>query len=50
MAHGGFLTFIADTGMGNAAHQSADNKRCVTISLEMKLILLLNLEIISSKG
>ena len=21
MAHGGFLTFIADTGMGNAAHQ-----------------------------
>ena len=38
MAHGGFLTFIADTGMGNAAHQSADNKRCVTISLEMKFI------------
>ena len=38
MAHGGFLTFIADTGMGNAAHQSADDKRCVTISLEMKFI------------
>ena len=38
MAHGGFLTFIADTGMGNAAHQSADGKRCVTISLEMKFI------------
>ena len=38
IAHGGFLTFIADTGMGNAAHQSADNKRCVTISLEMKFI------------
>ena len=38
MAHGGFLTFIADTGMGNAAHQSADEKRCVTISLEMKFI------------
>ncbi len=38
MAHGGFLTFIADTGMGNAAHQVASNKRCVTISLEMKFI------------
>ena len=38
LAHGGFLTFIADTGMGNAAHQSADEKRCVTISLEMKFI------------
>ena len=38
MAHGGFLTFIADTGMGNAAHQVAGNKRCVTISLEMKFI------------
>ena len=38
MAHGGFLTFIADTGMGNAAHQAAGNKRCVTISLEMKFI------------
>ena len=38
MAHGGFLTFIADTGMGNAAHESADNKRCVTISLEMKFV------------
>ena len=38
MAHGGFLTFIADTGRGNAAHQSADEKRCVTISLEMKFV------------
>ena len=38
MAHGGFLTFIADTGMGNAAHQSADNKRCVTINLDIKFI------------
>ncbi len=38
MAHGGFLTFIADTGMGNAAHQVSGNKRCVTISLEMKFI------------
>ena len=34
----GFLTFIADTGMGNGAHRAADGKRCVTISLEMKFI------------
>ena len=38
MAHGGFLTFIADTGMGHAAHRVAEGKRCVTISLEMKFI------------
>ena len=38
MAHGGYLCSIADTGMGNAAHRIADNKRCVTISLEMKFI------------
>ena len=31
MAHGGFLTFIADTGMGNAAHQSADNLSLIHI-------------------
>ena len=28
MAHGGFLTFIADTGMGNAAHKAAGKKVC----------------------
>ncbi len=38
MAHGGFLCSIADTGMGNAAHRVANNKRCVTISLDMKFI------------
>lgn len=38
MAHGVFLCSVADTGMGNAAHRSADNRRCVTISLEMKFI------------
>ena len=36
--HRSFLTFIADTGMGNAAHRVAEGKRCVTISLEMKFI------------
>ena len=38
IAHGGFLSTIADTGMGTAAHQSAGNKRCVTISLDVKFI------------
>ena len=37
-AHGGFLSTKADTGMGTAAHQSAGNKRCVTISLDIKFI------------
>jgi uncharacterized protein (TIGR00369 family) len=37
-AHGGFLSTIADTGMGTAAHQSAGNKRCLTISLDVKFI------------
>jgi uncharacterized protein (TIGR00369 family) len=38
MTHGGFLCSIADTGMGNAAHRVANNKRCVTISLDMKFV------------
>ena len=38
IAHGGFLSSIADTGMGTAAHQVAGNKRCVTISLDLKFI------------
>ena len=37
IAHGGFLSAIADTGMGTAAH-ILSSKRCVTISLEMKFI------------
>ena len=37
IAHGGFLSTIADTGMGTAAHL-VSKKRCVTISLEMKFI------------
>ena len=37
IAHGGFLSTIADTGMGTAAH-IISNKRCVTISLEIKFI------------
>tara|TARA_B110000259_G_scaffold170203_1_gene200718 strand:- start:149 stop:538 length:390 start_codon:yes stop_codon:yes gene_type:complete len=38
IAHGGFLSTVADTGMGTAAHIVANNKRCVTISLEIKFI------------
>ena len=38
IAHGGFLSTIADTGMGTAAHMLTINKRCVTISLEVKFI------------
>jgi len=38
IAHGGFICSIADTGMGNAAHRIIENKRCVTISLDVKFI------------
>ena len=38
IAHGGFIATIADTGMGNAAHLAAGNKRCVTINLDIKFI------------
>ena len=37
IAHGGYLSTVADTGMGSAAH-IVSNKRCVTISLEIKFI------------
>ena len=38
IAHGGFICSIADTGMGNAAHRTIENKICVTISLDVKFI------------
>ena len=38
IAHGGFLSTIADAGMGTAAHRVAGDKRCVTINLDMKFI------------
>ena len=38
IAHGGFLSTIADTGMGTAAHRVAGNRRCVTINLDIKFI------------
>ncbi len=38
IAHGGFVATIADTGMGNAAHIAAGNKRAVTVDLNIKFI------------
>ena len=38
IAHGGFLSTIADTGMGTAAHKIASGNRCVTINLDMQFI------------
>ena len=38
IAHGGFLSTIADTGMGTAAHQVVGDRRCVTINLDLKFI------------
>ena len=38
ITHGGFIAAIIDAGAGTAAHRSADNSPCVTISLELKFI------------
>ena len=38
IVHGGFLSTIADTGMGTAAHKIASGNRCVTINLDMQFI------------
>ena len=38
ITHGGFLATVVDAGAGTAAHRSADNNPCVTISLELKFI------------
>ena len=38
LAHGGFICSIADTGMGNSAHKAAQDKRCVTNSLDVIFI------------
>ena len=38
IAHGGFLSTIADKGMGTAEHRVAGDRRCVTINLDMKFI------------
>ena len=38
ITHGGFIASLVDAGAGTAAHRSADNDSCVTISLELKFI------------
>ena len=38
ITHGGYLSALIDAGAGTAAHRSAGNAPCVTISLELKFI------------
>ena len=38
ITHGGYLSALIDAGAGTAAHRSADNAQCVTISLDLKFI------------
>ena len=38
ITHGGYLSALIDAGAGTAAHRSANNAPCVTISLDLKYI------------
>ena len=38
ITHGGYLAALIDAGAGTAAHRSAENASCVTISLDLKFI------------
>tara|TARA_B100001093_G_scaffold510603_1_gene576798 strand:+ start:158 stop:559 length:402 start_codon:yes stop_codon:yes gene_type:complete len=38
ITHGGYLSALIDAGCGTAAHRTADNLPCVTISLDLKFI------------
>ena len=38
ITHGGYLSALIDAGAGTAAHRSAKNAPCVTISLDIKFI------------
>ena len=38
ITHGGYLSALIDAGAGTAAHRSAQNAPCVTISLDLKFI------------
>ena len=38
ITHGGFIATFIDAGAGTAAHRVADQKPCVTVSLEIKFI------------
>jgi uncharacterized protein (TIGR00369 family) len=38
ITHGGYISSIIDAGAGSAAHSTANNALCVTISLDIKFI------------
>ena len=38
ITHGGYLSALVDAGSGTAAHRTAQNSPCVTISLDLKFI------------
>ena len=38
IAHGGFISALADSGIGTAAYRATDENLCVTIALELKFI------------
>ena len=38
ITHGGYLSALIDAGAGTAAHRTAGNTPCVTISLDLKFI------------
>ena len=38
ITHGGYLSALIDAGAGTAAHRSAENSPCVTVSLDLKFI------------
>ncbi len=38
ITHGGYLSALIDAGSGTAAHRTANNAPCVTISLDIKFI------------
>ena len=43
ITHGGFIAAFVDAGAGTAAHRSAENNPCVTVSLELKFISMVRL-------
>ena len=38
ITHGGYISALIDSGAGTAAHRTAGNTPCVTISLDLKFI------------
>ena len=38
IVHGGYISALIDAGAGTAAHRTAENTPCVTISLDLKFI------------